>query len=452
MPKGARLIALEILNRLDRGRRTLDSIMEDYSGAGVFDSRPERALNQALVYGVLRWRGRLDNIINHFSKTRFNKINPNILNILRLGLFQIIYLDRIPDSAAVNTAVELAKASGAPWVAGFVNALLRKAARQYKTVIFPDPNEQAVAALALQKSFPEWIINRWINRWGTQTTASLSDSLNTIPPLSVRTNTLKTSRERLIAALEMEADQIEPTVFSRDGITFKNPTKPIPQMRTFTNGWFQVQDEAAQLVSLLLDPRPGETVLDACAGLGGKSGHIAQLMNNQGNLIAADINSDRLSRLAADMQRLGISIARTRVFDLENNLPEGEIAGFDRILLDAPCSGFGVMRRNPDIKWQANRKKLTALKATQLRLLDNLARLVRPNGILVYAVCSPEPEENESVIDEFLKKHHEFAISKDCGRLPDKFRSAAAVAGAFRTFPGLSMMDGFYFVRLERIS
>ena len=223
-------------------------------------------------------------------------------------------------------------------------------------------------------------------------------------------------------------------------------------MRTFKNGWFQVQDEAAQLVSLLLDPRPGETVLDACAGLGGKSGHIAQLMNNQGKLIAADIKSDRLTRLAADMQRLGISIATKRVFDLEHKWPEGEISGFDRILLDAPCSGFGVMRRNPDIKWQANRENLTAFKVRQLRLLENLARLVRPNGILVYAVCSPEPEENESVIDEFLKKHQEFAISKDCGRLPDQFRSAAAVSGAFRTFPGLSMMDGFFFIRLERIS
>ena len=452
MPRNARQIALEILNELDQGRRTLDSILEDYNGGGVFDSKPERALTQALVYGVLRWRSRIDYLINHFSRTRFNKINPNILNILRLGLFQIIYLDRIPDSAAVNTAVELAKSCGAPWVVGFVNALLRKAAREFKTVAFPNPCKHFVAAMALQKSFPEWIIRKWVGRYGKKITAAVCDSLNTIPSLTIRVNTLKTSRSQLAEALGMEAERVEPTAYSPDGITFNTPAGAIPTLKTFKTGWFQVQDEAAQLVSLLVDPQPGETVLDACAGLGGKSGHLAQLMKNKGTLVAADTNPNRLNRLAAEMARLGISSVATLLHDLEEEWPRDQPAGFDRILLDAPCSGLGVMRRNPDIKWRASRQNLTAYRDRQIRLLENLARLVKPTGTLVYSVCSPEPEENESVVEEFLKKHREFAISNAGGRLPQKFRLAAETAGAFRTFPRLTMMDGFFFIRFKRIS
>jgi 16S rRNA (cytosine967-C5)-methyltransferase len=330
--------------------------------------------------------------------------------------------------------------------------MLRRAAREHQTVVFPNPTKMTAAALALQKSYPRWIIGRWVERYGMQTTASLCDSLNTIPPITIRTNTHKTSRERLIAALGPEADQIEPTEFSPDGINFRNPTVPISQMKTFKDGWFQVQDEAAQLVTLLLDPQPGEKILDACAGLGGKSGHIAQLMKNHGQLIAADNRPDKLDRLAGDMRRLGNSNVTLQVQDLAKECPAEWISSFDRILLDAPCSGFGVVRRNPDIKWQGERKNLKALKTRQLRLLENLARSVRPSGTLVYAVCSPEPEENEAVIDEFLKKHQEFVISDDCGRLPDEFQLAAESAGAFRTFPRLSMMDGFFFIRLERIS
>ena len=193
-----RKTAWAILNTLDQGRRTLDTLMEGYSGGGQVDSRRDRALLQTLVYGVLRWRGRLDYIISHFSSTRFDKINPRILNILRLALFQIIYLDRIPDSAAVNTAVDMAKASGAPWVVGYVNALLRKASREYRNVSFPDMAKNESAALAAGKSFPEWIILRWLHRYGPKNTATLCDAANSIPPITVRTNTLKISPRELL--------------------------------------------------------------------------------------------------------------------------------------------------------------------------------------------------------------------------------------------------------------
>lgn len=452
MPFNARGSALDILNTLDKAQTTLDTILEEYFTTVGFVSRQDRALMQALVYGVLRWRGRLDHIISHFSRTRFNKINPKVLNVLRIALFQIIYLDRIPDSAAVNTAVDLAKTAGAPWVTGYVNGLLRKAAREYQNVSFPDIMHNPVAAVAVRKSFPEWIVRKWINRYGLDETVLLCDSLNSIPAITVRANTLAASREQLAAALAGEADQIKPTVYAPDGISFTSPAVSIPELGAFKAGWFQVQDEAAQLVSLLLDPQPGDSVLDACAGLGGKTGHMAQLMKNHGALVALDVSKRKLSRLDAEMQRLGISILSTAEHNLEHRMPRGTLPGFDRILLDAPCSGLGVMRRNPDTKWRSAKRNLRKFKTRQVRLLENSAPLLKPSGILVYSVCSPEPEENEAVINEFLKNHAEFAISKEFGRLPQSLAAAADGPGVFKSFPHLKQMDGFYAVRLQRIA
>jgi len=450
MPTDARKSALDILDTLDKGQQTLDSIIEEYAGSVPIGSRQDRALFQALVYGVLRWRGRLDFIIAHFSSTRFDKINPKVLNILRLALFQIIYMDRIPVSAAVNTAVDFAKAIAPPWVVGYVNALLRKAARDYINVGLPNKNQNTAAAMAMQESFPEWVVRKWLDRYGPDDTSLLCDNLNTIPPLTVRTNTLKASRRQLMAALESEAEQVKPTTYSPDGITFSNPASPIPALSTFKAGWFQVQDEAAQLVSLLLDPRPGDSVLDACAGLGGKTGHIAQLMKNEGTLVATDVNAGKLLRLKAEMQRLGVSILSTLDHDLELNWPQNQLQGFDRILLDAPCSGLGVMRRNPDIKWRSAKRYLVKYQTRQLRLLEKLAPLVKSGGIMVYAVCSPEPEENEAVVNEFLKNHDEFVIGKESGQLPRELCSMADAPGVLKTFPHLNQMDGFYAVRLQR--
>jgi len=450
MPFNARKSALDILNTLDKGQQTLDLILEKNFNAVSAGSRQDRALYQALVYGVLRWRGRLDYVISHFSTTRFNKIDPKVLNILRLALFQIMYLDRVPDSAAVNTAVDLAKASGAPWVTGYVNALLRKAARKYQGISYADQQQTSIATMAIQKSFPEWLIRKWVNRYGSKDTAALCDSLNSIPPLTARANTLKASRDQLIEALDQEAECLQPTRFAPDGITFVNPAASIPELSAFKQGWFQVQDEAAQLVSLLLDPQPGETVLDACAGLGGKTGHIAQLMRNNGVLVAIDNSDSKLARLKNEMRRLGVAIVSAVHHNLEQTLPRDRLPGFHRILLDAPCSGLGVIRRNPDIKWRASKRNLTRYKIRQLGLLNNVCRWLKPSGILVYAVCSPEPEENEEVLNEFLNNHEDFDISKVFGQLPDTVDADAVEPGVFRSFPHLMQMDGFYAVRLQR--
>jgi 16S rRNA (cytosine967-C5)-methyltransferase len=412
MADEVRKTALYILNTLDKEDKTLDSLLEDVLREKPHFSKQDRALLQALVYGVLRWRARLDWIIDYFSKPRLNKINPNVLNILRLGLFQVVYLDRIPVSAAVNTSVEMTKAAAAPWVVRYVNGLLRNAVRGYSAVVFPDVGKNAIKALATKKSFPEWLIKRWLDRFGLKETGLLCDAINAIPPITVRCNTLRTNRENLFKALEGHVEKIGITNYAPEGIFFFNPKRSIPNIKAFKDGLFQVQDEAAQLVTLLLNPQPGEIILDACAGLGGKTGHIAQLMKNNGRLVAMDKDGNKLLRLESEMCRLGVSIVTTRIHDLSTPLDREHFGRFDRILLDAPCSGLGVLRRNPDIKWRALRQNPVYYQKRQALFMDSLAHLVKQAGTLVYAVCSTEPEENESVIKGFLNKHANFVIDR----------------------------------------
>jgi 16S rRNA (cytosine967-C5)-methyltransferase len=446
----ARNTALKVLITLDRGDQTLDGILDHISPRTGSLSRQDRSLFNALIYGVLRWRGRLDYIISHFSNTALKKIEPGVLNILRLGLFQIIYLDRIPDSATVHTSVELTRQIGASRAAGFVNALLRIAAVNYSSVVFPALQSEPVAFFSTAHSLPDWLARRWRQRYNPQTLIALCDTINSIPPITIRTNTLKATREQLILSLESEVGHIEPASDTPDGITMNNLKRSIPDLPAFKNGWFQVQDEAAQLVSLLLNPQPEESVLDACAGLGGKTAHIAQLMQNKGSIAAMDKDEKKLQQLDTDMQRLGISIVRAYGHDLDSPLDTKQPGDFDRILLDAPCSGLGVLRRNPDIKWKSREAGLKRHADIQKRFLENLAPLVKPNGVLVYAVCSIEPEENEAVIDAFLKKHPKFVIDKSLGKLPETLHSMVKPATGFKTLPLLNHMDGFYFVRLKR--
>ena len=455
MKHDPRKTALFVLSSLNNGRHTLDRILADIENKKLFVSRRDRALFYALVYGVLRWRGRLDWIISHFSKTRIDKIDPAVMNILRLGLFQIIYLNRIPVSAAVNTSVEMATPFAAPWIKRFINGLLRNAARGYKKVPCPDPDKNPACSLSVRKSFPEWLIKRWLNRFGLKETEELCDAINTIPPITVRTNTLRTTRDDLAESLASDVQQIENTTCSPDGIRFIKPDRSIAQIKAFKDGWFQVQDEAAQLVTCLLNPGPGDTVLDACAGLGGKTGHIAQMMKNTGRLLAMDNQANKLQQLESEMKRLGISIVTTCNYDLavpfDRQFSYMGFSGFDHILLDAPCSGLGVLRRNPDAKWLTSANRLNSYKARQINFLNNLAQLVKPSGTLVYAVCSTEPEENEEVVKGFLNKHSEFVVNNKLEGLPKNVYSLINKNQYLKTFPHINNMDGFFAVCFKRL-
>ena len=445
----ARETALYILNILNQGSQTLDSILDVFHEKNQKLSTRDISFFYALLYGVLRWRARLDWIINCFSKTSINKITPNVLNILRIGLFQIIYLDRVPVSAAVNTSVEITKKAAAPWVAGYVNGVLRNAVRNIKNVTFPCFKKDQVTAIATIKSFPKWLIKDWLKRFGQKQICDLCDAINTIPDITIRTNTLKTTREILGKAIFDHVENINDTCFAPQGISFSSPKIPIHETEAFKRGWFQVQDQAAQLVSIALNPMPGQTVLDACAGLGGKTGHIAGLMNNTGSLISIDNAKNKLAILKSEINRLGITNVTCREHDLNFPFTSKNKKRFDRVLLDAPCSGLGVLRRNPDTKWSSSKNGAELCAKKQIRFLDNLAGLVMPSGLLVYSVCSFQAEENENVIKVFLNRHNEFDIIPP--KLPMNAKSLVSENHCIKTLPNLkSNMDGFFIVVFKR--
>ncbi len=448
----ARSVALSILNRLDREQRHLDQVMETALTPYSLPRR-EITLVYALVYGVQRWRGRLDYILSRFSKTPIRKIDPPILNILRMGAFQILELDRVPDSAAVNTAVNMAKAIAPPWIARFVNGVLRNVARHGRDVRFPDTEKDPVKAISAAAAFPDWLVHRWVGRYGAEDARALCDAANTLPPVTLRTNTLRIHRHELMVALEGAAAQQIPTVRAPDGIALYGLRSAVFDLPGYAQGHFQVQDEAAQLVARLAAPRPGERVLDACAGLGGKTGHMAQLMKNRGEIVAVDRDKTKLDRLQIEMDRLGVAIVITRREDLDHRPDPAVLGTFDRILVDAPCSGLGVLRRNPDGKWRTRPGDLALHHRRQTRFLDHLAPLVKPAGRMVYVVCSFEPEETDSATEAFLSAHPEFRMVSDSGGLSQPARSLIDPEGCFRSIPKYAedgAMDGFFAVCFQK--
>jgi 16S rRNA (cytosine967-C5)-methyltransferase len=444
-----RSLAVSVLTELGQGRRTLDAMLDEIGDASGLPDRRDRDLFNALVFGVLRWRGRLDFILSRFSKMPPDRIEPAVMNILRVALFQLVCLTRVPPSAAVNTAVDMAKSRSTPRAAAFVNAVLRKAAAGHAQVGFPDFDQAPVACLAAEHSLPEWLVERWLKRYGPQETRALCASINLIPPLTLRTNTLKAFRPELMQALKGQAETVEAASIAPEAVIVRSLRPKLTELAAFRDGWFQVQDEAAQLVSVLLAPRPGETVLDLCAGRGGKTGHIAQLMGNRGTIVAVDSNAARLAQLREEMRRLGVSIAAAEQWDAAGRPADAFSGRFDRVLLDAPCSGLGTLGRNPDIRWTSTRRELRALTGMQARLLEHAAACVKPGGVIVYSVCSPEPEETEAVVRAFLAKNRGFRTENRTDDLPGSVRPLVDSKGCLQTYPHLRYMDGFFAVRLK---
>lgn len=446
----ARQYAAQILYELHSGHDQLDTLLERSDPMFRQLQRSDRALAHALIFGVLRWQGRLDWTLGHLLKQPKKKLDPWVRIVLRMGLFQIDYMDRIPASAAVHTAVELIKNNNRKWAAGFVNGVLRNALRRTKPLPIPDLNQEPVSGLAVRYAFAPWLVSRWIQRWGIASTGALCHAINQIPAITVRSNTLKTTREKLIDSLHSEVKSISSTGHSPEGIRLVSPDRPIDKWPAYQQGWFQVQDEAAQIVSHYLDPRPGMHIWDACAGLGTKTGHIAQLIKDQGRVLASDLDREKLKKLNQEMQRLGISSVTTRPADLQSPEPVDDLPLFDRILIDAPCSGLGVLQKNPDGKWRITAADIDICADRQLAMLSNAVNYLQPQGILVYAVCSVEPEETEWIVRSFLQKHREFVI-----HFPEMIsvvgsRKLLTPEGFLQTLPHQNQMDGFFAAAFKR--
>jgi 16S rRNA (cytosine967-C5)-methyltransferase len=408
----------------------------------TFDAR-DRAFLLELVYGTLRNRARLDWILNQFSAQLVAKTDAWTRNILRLGAYQLLLLDRIPPSAAVNTSTELAKTYGKKQ--GYVNGLLRNLDRKRSAIPEPDFEEPA-QRLAVLYSHPEWLVRRWLNRFGRDQTEMLLRENNRPAPLVIRTNTVKTTRDSLKAALAAQGVDAVETSYSDAGLEII--TSPsIRTLEAYEEGLFIVQDEAAQLISRMLSPKPGETVLDACAAPGGKATHLAEMMKNEGAVVALESDPKRIERIRENSQRLGIAIILPAVADA-SSYHDGT---YDKILIDAPCSGLGVLRRHPDGRWTKTEKNILERQKLQEQILDNCAKLLKPGGALVYATCTTEPEENEDVIHSFFSRAGTgFAVDDPRPHLPQQATGLVDDDGFFHTYPKATGMDGFFGVRMVK--
>ncbi len=378
-------------------------------------STADRGLCQELVYGVVRWQATLDRLIAR--KTVSGRApRPALMNLLRLGLYQIFWLDRIPPHAAVNEMVELAKLSGYVSQAGLINAILRGYLREFEAVkkILAD---MKLSQPALGWSQPDWLVERWRKTYGDEKTRALLEWNNTPAKTYARVNTLKTDAGKLVERWREE--NVEYDFITRDwtgeNLAFELKSHPpLNALGSFRDGWFYIQDPSTLLAVRALDPHPGETILDLCAAPGGKAMFIAQQMDNHGRLVAHDAFADRLKLIQENSKRLGVTCAEI-VSKLE---PEISNSKFDRVLVDAPCSNTGVLRRRVDLRWLIQPHEIERSCTTQLVLLKQAATVLKPGGILVYSTCSLEPEENSEVVKQFLSEHAGFKLESERQLLP----------------------------------
>lgn len=442
-----RMAAYNILARIEKERSYSDILVDRELSLGSIRG-PDRGLLTELVYGVLRRRGTLDHLIGQFSHTPVNRLERAVLGLLRIGLYQLLFLDRVPDSAAVNETVKLAHTL-APKGAGFINAVLRQAGRKRDSISYPDREKHPSEYLSTRHSHPVWIVREWQRQLGFAGAEALSAAMSDIPPVTARCNNLRISRTELIDRLAGEGATAEACEYSPLGLNLCT-TAPAGSLASFREGMFSLQDEASQISAQLVGASPGERVADICAAPGGKATCLAELMENRGEIVACDINPRRLEQVKSFASRLGISIIRTVALDasLPDAFPKEDT--FDRVLVDAPCSGLGVLRRNPESKWLRRPEDVRGLAEKQRAIIDNASALVRPGGTLLYSTCSTTVEENEAVVDDFLSRNSGFVL-EDFRKHYVQFAPLCTDRGMFRSWPHLHRMDGFFAARFKRV-
>lgn len=442
----ARVAAFQLLVKIAASQLHADDLIDHELNRGILTG-PDRGLFSELVFGVLRRQGTLDHYLRQLVDQPLERLEQPVILLLRLGLYQLAYLDRVPERAAVHETVELAKQQ-APRASGLVNGVLRSFIRKRETLSLPDRQKNPAGWIAAACSVPEWLAEKWIGQLGTDNAAKVAEITATPPRLTLRTNTLKTSREALLQQLAHEGVAAEPCSYSPEGIRLldRHPVRGLPG---FDQGLFVVQDEASQLIAHLLQPESGELLLDICAAPGGKATHIAQLMQNRGRLVATDLKERKVRKIREGAERLGVSCIEADTGDgLSESYQQG--VSFDRILLDAPCSGLGVIRRNPEAKWRLSTADFARFSERQSGLLQAASKLLKPGGILVYSTCSTASEEDEQVVEDFLSRNRQFVLENITETFP-AWRGLFSSQGYLRAWPHLHDTDGFFAARIKRI-
>ncbi len=408
----------------------------------------DRALVTDLVTGTLRWQNELDFLISHFAKRPLAKLDFDVLQILRLGAYQLLHLDRVPAAAAVNDAVALTRRAKKSSAAGLVNAVLRALSRTSPNAL-PLPHREGAPLdyLEISLSHPRWLAARWVERLGFAGAETWERFNNAAAPLAIRVNRLRTDVAQLSSTLREHGVEVSAARYAPDGLIVRsgNPLRT-PLART---GQFFVQDEASQLVSLLVAPRPGDVILDACASPGGKTTAIAAATGDRAHIFAADVRDARMQLLRETVTSSGARSVRLVQADLQEGLPFGE--SFDVVFVDAPCSGLGTLRRDPDIRWRRREEDLPRFRSSQLAMLRNAAATVKPGGRLIYSTCSSEPEENDEVVEEFLRGavRPRFELVDVRGMLP-VLAPVLDERGMLRTSPSAHGLEAFFGAVLQR--
>lgn len=433
MKVNARKVVLEILDDCDRDKYANKLVQETYERKDL-DERDKHFISR-IVYGVMEHRMYLDFMIRKCSSVRLKKIDGSILNILRMSAYQMLFMDKTPDSAVVNEAVKLAKKASYRH-AGFVNGLLRSLIRDGHK--FQIPKTDKIQYLSVKYSHPEWMVKRWIALFGEDFTEDLLKANNEQPALSLRVNTLKDNREDLMTKLQSDGVICLPSDIVEEGIIVKEGKHlNLHENPLFMAGNFTVQDESSMMVSKILAPSKDERVLDLCAAPGGKTTHMAQMMANTGEIIACDISARKLALVQSNLERLGVENVKLMENDATVYNPSFEV-GFDKVLVDAPCSGLGIIRRKPDIKYHKEMSDIQALSEIQTLILEHASHYVKPGGELVYSTCTIDPIENRQLITKFLEKHDGFEVITINGEQD------------LQLYPNVHETDGFYCCRLKK--
>jgi len=446
--RNVRQLASDILAKVDTRKAYADILLDQALKATTLNER-DRALLTELTYGTLRWRGNIDGQLSRYLRQPLAKTDPLIRNLLRVSVYQLRFLNKIPDYAAVDEAVELARNHSGGKSAGFVNAVLRNFLRGKDRVIGLAPKAESVAGLAVTYSHPEWLVKRWIDEFGAEAAKTLMRANNERATLVLRVNYLKCTREKLLDRFLEAGIKAEATQWSPQGISVLSGPA-VDKLPGFAEGYFQIQGEASQLVTYLVSPLSGERILDACAAPGGKSTHVGEFMKDEGELVAIDISARGIAKIRENAARLGLKSLRVLSADASAELADKFRKPYDRVLVDAPCSGLGTLRGHPEIKWHRDENDIRRLSRLQSKILSRVAGYLKPGGVLVYATCTLSREENEEIVESFLAHHKEFELEDAARYLPGQATHMVREK-YFVALPHRDNTDGFFAARMRKV-
>ncbi len=438
----ARRLAVAVLDRVFRTDGYADVILDAYLTEVDLSSR-DRALASELVYGTLRWKKWLDYMLRHAYHKDWSEVPARVRLILEVGLYQILFLTRIPDHAAVNESVKAAfDEKGRAW-GRVVNAVLRAIIRNPDLRTPPPVDENPVRAIAVRWSHPEWLVQRWIDTWGVERTLSLCRANNQRPRMGIRVNRMKGTKDDVLEAIRGCGLNAEPSDFLDAFFTLRKGGDLL-RFPAFEDGLFSVQDESAGFVGKLMNPQRGERIIDLTAAPGGKAMHMAELAHDQLTIVAVDVHMNRVLKIRENQERLGLKSIHAVVAD-------GRRFGgkaVDKVLVDAPCSGLGVIRKRGELRWRRKPGDIPKMVTIQKELLRSGAAMLQKDGILVYSTCTILPEENVAVANHFLQENPDFTVEKAHSFVDSRVVSPQ---GFVETWPDRHGMDGSFAVRFRRV-